>query len=137
MFSKIHLAGVGAANSLLDVILPSLSIITISPGSTSLTNSASTVSRAHVSEVMKYVLSLFPIQSGLKPNGSLTPINFLGLVITSEYAPLSCLHELRRASSTDFVLTLSRAKRYPTISESEPLWKIAPSYESFSLSSFA
>ena len=55
--------------------------VTTSPGSTSLTNSAPTVSKAHVSDVRKYVLSLLPIQRGLKPNGSLAPISFLGLIV--------------------------------------------------------
>ena len=64
--------------------MPSGVIVTTSPGSTSLTNSAPTVSRAQVSEDKKYVLSLLPIQSGLKPNGSLAPISFLGLITTKE-----------------------------------------------------
>ena len=37
-----------------------------------------------ISDDKKYALSLLPMQSGLKPNGSLAPISFLGLITISE-----------------------------------------------------
>ncbi len=70
--------------SLKETIPLSGEIATTSPGSTSLTNSAPIVSSAQVSDASIYALSLLPIQRGLKPNGSLAPISFLGLITTSE-----------------------------------------------------
>ena len=95
-----------------------LVIVTTSPGSTSLTNSAPTVSRAHVSDDKKYVLSLLPMQRGLNPNGSLAPISFLGLMTTSEYAPFIFNIAFLTASSTVPTLSLSLAIRYAITSES-------------------
>ena len=42
-----------------------------------------TAAIAQLSDARKYVLSLFPIQSGRNPNGSLAPIIFLGEITTS------------------------------------------------------
>ena len=117
--------------------IPSFVMVTISPGSTSLINSAPTVSRAHVSDDKKYALSLLPMQSGLNPKGSLAPISFLGLITISEYAPLIFFIAFLTASSTAPVLSLSLAIRYAITSESIVVWNIAPVYESSSLSSTA
>ena len=69
---------------LFDSIPFSGEIVTISPGSMSRTKVAPTVSSAQVSEAMIYALSLFPMQSGLNPKGSLAPISFLGDMTTRE-----------------------------------------------------
>ena len=50
-----------------------------------------------------------PRQRGLRPNGSLTPINFRGLAMTSPYAPLILAAVLSIASSTVAVWTRSLA----------------------------
>ena len=91
--------------------MPSAVIATISPGFTSRTNSAPIVSSAQDSDASTYALSLFPMQSGLKPNGSLAPISFLGLATTSEYAPLIFSIAFLTAFSAVPDLSLSRAIR--------------------------
>ena len=57
---------------------------TISPFSTSLTNEAPTISNAHVSDAKIKDPFNLPITNGLIPNGSLTPTNFLLVIITKE-----------------------------------------------------
>ena len=57
---------------------------TISPLSTSLTKDAPTISKAHVSDAKIKDPFNLPITKGLMPNGSLTPINFLLVIITKE-----------------------------------------------------
>ncbi len=79
----MHLAVLPFAMLISD-LMPSAVIATISPGSTSRTNSAPIVSSAHDSDASIYALSLLPIQSGLKPNGSLAPISLRGLATTRE-----------------------------------------------------
>ena len=84
-------------------------IVTISPGATSRTNSAPTVSKAQLSDEKKYALSRLPMQSGWNPNGSLAPIILRGLATTSEYAPrIFCIANFT-ASSTVPTCNLSRA----------------------------
>ena len=56
-----------------------------------------------------YAFPLFPMQSGLNPNGSRAPISFLGDMITREYAPFSLSIALDTASSTLVVSTLALA----------------------------
>ena len=80
-----------------------------SPGSTSLTNSAPIVSSAQVSDVTIYALSLFPMQRGLKPNGSLAAISFLGLSTTSASAHLRWWQARLTAASAVFELRRSLA----------------------------
>ena len=109
IYSNIHLACCSWHMFLYDWIPYSGDMVTTSPGSTSLTNSAPIVSSAQLSDASMYALSRFPIQSGLKPNGSLAPISFLGLMMTSEYDPLTFLRALVTASSTEPHLTLSLA----------------------------
>ena len=75
VFDLILLKGLKLFNSL-------FSITTISPFSTSLTNFASTISNAQVSDAKIYELPNLPITSGLIPRGSLIPINFLFVKIT-------------------------------------------------------
>ena len=66
-----------------------LSVITItSQFSISRTYFAPIISRAHVSEANTGDPSLSPNTNGRIPKGSLTPISFLFVKITSEYAPL-------------------------------------------------
>ena len=77
------------------------------------------------------------MQRGLKPNGSLAPISFLGLITISEYAPLIFFIAFLTASSTVGVLSLSLAIKYAITSESIVVWNIAPVYESSSLNSTA
>ena len=92
---------------------------------------------AQVSDDRKYALSRLPIQSGLKPNGSLAPINFLGLMTIREYAPFNFCIAPFTASSTVPTFNLCLAIKYAITSESMVVWKIAPVYESSSLNSSA
>ena len=115
--------------------IPCFVKLTISPGSTSLTNSPPTAAIAQLSEARKYVLSLFPIQSGFSPNGSLAPINFLGEVTTSAYAPLIFFAVFSTASSTVLECTRSLAIWNAITSESVVVWKIAPFWISSHFSS--
>ena len=108
---------------------------TISPGSTSLTNSASIKSKAHVSDANVSEFPNFPIASGLNPLGSLTAIIISGLKNSNEYAPL----HLERASIILLanVSSFDRAIRCRITSVSVVDWKIEPSLSSSSLSLFA
>ena len=83
MYSKTQGLGFCLGNGF---ILCSLlfSITIISPFSTSLTNVAPTMSRAHVSEAKINELFNFPITNGLMPYGSLTPTNYLFVINKSE-----------------------------------------------------
>jgi len=85
MYSNTHLACFSGASAIvISDSMPFSGVMVItSPGSISLTNSAPIVSSAQVSDVTIYALSLFPMQRGLKPNGSLAAISFLGLSTTS------------------------------------------------------
>ena len=56
----------------------------ISPFSTSLINVAPTISKAQVSDARMKEFFILPITKGLMPKGSLTPINFLFVIITRE-----------------------------------------------------
>ena len=68
---------------------PFSSIITNSPGSISLTNSAPIVSNAHVSDDNTNVpSSFFPRQSGLIPCASRIPTNLLLMIITNANDPV-------------------------------------------------
>ena len=108
MYSKIHLAHF-LIHPEVSELIPSGVIVTISPGSTSLTNSAPIAENAQVSEDTKYALSLFPILNGLKPKTSLAAINLRGLITTREYAPFIFFMALATAASTLEVLRRSLA----------------------------
>ena len=68
---------------------PSFPITTISPGSTSLINSAPVVSSAHDSDATTYAPSwVFPMHNGLNPSGSLNAMSLVAVIRMHEYAPL-------------------------------------------------
>ena len=108
IYSKIHFAHLSHLCAIFEDI-PDGVIVTISPGRTSLTNSAPTASRAHVSDARMYALSRLPMHKGLKPNSSLAPISLRGLITISEYAPFIFFMALATAPSTLDVLSRSLA----------------------------
>ena len=111
------------------------STTTISPFSTSLTNDAPTISKAHVSEAKINDSFNLPITNGLIPKGSLTPISFLLVIITREKPPFIW----KRASinlSTIFSL-LDFAISCTIVSVSLVVLKIAPSLTRVSLNAKA
>src|SRR5580704_12519239 len=74
----------------------------ISPGSTSLTNSASTAVRAQLSDAAMYVpdLSCLPMQRGLYPLGSLIAKTSPRLLrIVNEYAPTTSFERRSKAQN--------------------------------------
>ena len=85
-FSKIHGLAFCLGNGFIEFSSP-FSIIIISPFSTSLMKVAPTISKAQVSEAKMYEPFNLPITNGLIPIGSLTPTNFLFVIITKEYPP--------------------------------------------------
>ena len=86
MYSKIHGLAFCLGNGFIEFSSP-FSIIIISPFSTSLMKVAPTISKAQVSEAKMYEPFNLPITNGLIPIGSLTPTNFLFVIITKEYPP--------------------------------------------------
>ena len=63
----------------------------ISPGSTSLINSAPTTSRPQDSEeIIQEPSSVLPMQRGLNPCGSRTAINLFSVIIAKQKAPFTC-----------------------------------------------
>ena len=87
MYSKRHGLREVLLNGLIDSTLL-LFINTISPGSTSLTNSAPIISKPQVSELKTKDPFNFPSTNGLIPKGSLTPINDSLVRRSQEKAPL-------------------------------------------------
>ena len=110
---------------------PSAVAITISPGSTSRTNSAPMMSRAQVSEESTQPLAgAGPSISGRTPSGSRTPISLERVIATIEKAPST-----RRSASfirSGMVFWIERAIRWMMHSVSEPDWKIEPCWISSS-----
>ncbi len=84
--SKEQRAFLVLLSNLIDSI-PSSSITTISPGSTSRMNSAPVTSSAQLSDAKTYPLPSFPTQRGLRPFGSLTPMSLFSQIIVKAYAP--------------------------------------------------
>ena len=68
---------------------PLASMTIISPGSTSRTKCAPTVSRAGLSEATTHPLSNRPRHSGQNPSGPRTPIRWLRSIATNENPPRS------------------------------------------------
>ncbi len=104
--------------------------ITISPGSTSRTNSAPMMSRAQVSEASTQPSPTFPSISGRTPSGSRTPMSLERVMATIEKAPST-----RRSASlsrSGMVFWIERAIRWMMHSVSEPDWKIEPCWISSS-----
>ena len=98
--------------------------ITISPGSTSRTNSAPMMSRAQVSDDSTQASPVRPSISGRTPSGSRTPISLERVMATIEKAPST-----RRSASfirSGMVFWIERAIRWMMHSVSEPDWKIEP-----------
>ncbi len=103
---------------------PAAVAITISPGSTSRTNSAPMMSSAHVSEASTQPSPTRPSISGRTPSGSRTPISLERVMATTEKAPST-----RRSASfirSGIVFWIERAIRWMMHSVSEPDWKIEP-----------
>ena len=69
--------------------MPVSSICTTSPGSTSRSIVAPRCSSAHVSEAAIHPSPSRPRQSGRTPSGSRTANSVSGVMIVSEYAPLT------------------------------------------------
>ena len=90
----------------IDFTFPSFTT-TISPGFTSLINSAPHISNAQLSEANTISSPNFPIHNGLNPCGSLQAINFCGDIITNEYEPFKIFIVFAIASSVDFAFNLS------------------------------
>jgi hypothetical protein len=98
--------------------------ITISPGSTSRTNSAPMMSSAQVSEASTQPSPIRPSISGRTPSASRTPISLVRVMATIEKAPST-----RRSASfirSGMVFWIERAIRWMMHSVSEPDWKIEP-----------
>ena len=113
---------------------PLSSMMTISPGSTSRTNSAWMRSSAQVSLLNTYAPSTLPMHSGRKPCGSRTPISSFSVMITSEYAPSTLrMVEIRLCSP----FSVGCASQCRMISLSTVVWKIDPRSSSSSRSAAA
>ena len=81
---------------------------TISPGSTSRTNSKPALSRAQLSEATAHPWAFFPMQRGRNPQPSRTAMSLLWLDrITREKAPFSWAAALATASSMESVSNVS------------------------------
>ena len=105
----------------------------ISPGSMSLMNSAPIASSAQFSEDRKYVSSILPKTSGLKPYGSLTPMSLLSVMKIMAYTPCISFMVSRIACSQLSVLIRFLENSDRMSSESMFVWKIAPWEASSSL----
>ena len=102
MYSKTQSRFGSGANGL-TLRTPSAPIMTISPGSTSRTNSASMMSKAQVSEARIQASPSRPSTSGRTPSGSRTPISASCDSATSEYAPSTWRSASVRRSTTRFL----------------------------------
>ena len=101
--------------------IPSLSMITTSPGSTSRMNSAWIRSNAQLSDASTYAPSNFPRQSGRNPCGSRNPMISRSPMSTIENAP-----SIRRSAASPPPVPRGWASRCRTISLSTVVWKIDP-----------
>ncbi len=103
---------------------PSLSMITISPGSTWPRSSAPITSSAQDSDATAQPPGNLPRHNGLNPPGSLIATSVPRVIITAEYAPSSsimhCLTLFSRLSLPCF------ASRHPMSSASDVVWNAAP-----------
>ena len=111
---------------------PCSSITTISPGWTSRTNVARTVSSAQVSDATTCAgcpaSGMKPMHSGRKPKGSRSAMSWLAVMMPHEYAPTTRAKARRTTSShvRPCVCSMSRA----ITSVSRPDSKTAPSSSS-------
>jgi hypothetical protein len=105
-------------------VKPFSSITSISPGSISLSYSASIRSKAQDSEDTTHESLSLPSIRGLKPPGSLTAIRCFSVRITSEYEPLTLPRAYLSLSTRLF--SLLDASRCTIISVSMLDWNIDP-----------